>query len=119
VALLLVLGSVQLGVWGSEAYAVRQAAVAGARAATGTGGSAAVAAGVALATLRPALVGAAAGSWCPGAAAPPPPVWVCVTFSPTSVEVRISGSVPGLVPLPPSGGLPVAADVVMAREVFQ
>ena len=120
VALLLVLGSVQLAVWSSEAFAARQAAIAGARAASGLSGSASLAASVALTALRPALVGVTAAPWCPGGPPPRPKVWVCVTLAPTSVEVKVSGRVPPLVPLLPlAAGLPIFADVVLAREVFQ
>jgi hypothetical protein len=120
VALLLVLASVQLAVWGSQAYAVRQAALAGARAGSGAGGSAAIAQAVALASLRPSLVGVAGTPWCAGGGTPPPRLWVCAIFTSSRVEVRIGGSVPALVPLLPGArGLPVSADVSLAREIFR
>ena len=50
----------------------------------------------------------------------PPAVWVCAVLSTAHVEVRVGGAVPALVPLlPGGGGLPVAADVGLAREVFR
>ena len=120
VALLLVLGSVQLAIWGSEAFAAKQAALAGARAGSAAGGTAELARSVALASLRPVLVGTTAGPWCPSSDAAPPPVWVCVGWSEATVEVRIGGSVPALMPvLPGRGGLPLDADVALARETFR
>ncbi|HEY8812767.1 MAG TPA: TadE/TadG family type IV pilus assembly protein [Candidatus Dormibacteraeota bacterium] len=120
VALLLVVGSVQLAVWGSEAFAAKQAALAGARAGTSAGGTAALARAAAIASLRPVLVGTTAGAWCPSSAGAPPPVWVCVTWSAATVEVRVGGSAPALLPLlPGSGGLPLGADVALARETFR
>ncbi len=120
VALLLVAGSVQLAVWGSEAYSARQAALAGARAGSAADGTAALAESAALRLLQPALVGTSAGAWCPGAAGARPAVWVCAVFSTARIEVRIGGAVPALVPLLPGGGaLPVEADVGLAREVFR
>jgi Flp pilus assembly protein TadG len=120
VALLLVMASVQLSVWASESYAVRQAALVGARAGSAADGSAAIAQEVALEALRPALVGVVAVPWCAVSRTPQPRLWVCVTWSTTAVEVRVGGSVPALAPLLPGGrGLPVAADVTLAREAFQ
>jgi hypothetical protein len=120
VALLLVMASVQLAVWGSEAYAVRQAALAGARAGSGAGGSAAIAQAVALASLRPSLVGVVATPWCATSGAPEPRLWVCGILTASRAEVRIGGSVPGLVPLLPGArGLPVTADVSLDRETFR
>jgi TadE-like protein len=120
VALLLVLGSVQLGVWGSEAFAAKQAALAGARAGSAAGGTPELARSAALASLRPVLVGATAGPWCPSSAEAPPSVWVCVGWSEAIVEVRVGGSVPALLPLlPRAGGLPLDADVALARETFR
>jgi Flp pilus assembly protein TadG len=119
VTLLLVMGAVQLAVWGSEAYSVRQAALAGARAASGVGGTAAVAQSTALAVLRPSLVGVSPTAWCPGLPGHPR-VWVCVRYLSSTSEVRVGGSVPALVPIfPGSGGLPVGADVILPREAFQ
>ena len=120
VALLLVAGSVQLAVWGSEARSARQAAMAGARAGSAADGTGALAESAALRLLRPALVGTSAGPWCPGATQRPPAVWVCTVLSTGHVEVRVGGAVPALVPLlPGGGGLPVAADDGLAREVFR
>jgi Flp pilus assembly protein TadG len=120
VAMLLIAGSVQLAVWGSEAYGARQAALAGARAGIAADATASLAEMVALNSLRSILVGTAASVWCSGSATVRPPVWVCVIWSATTVEVRIGGSVPALLPLLPGArGLPVSADVALAREVFQ
>jgi Flp pilus assembly protein TadG len=119
VALLLIAGSVQLAVWGSETYAAKQAALAGARAGSAADGTAALAQAVALATLRPVLVGTGAGAWCPTSRTARPPVWVCVTWTPTTVEVRVGGTVPAILPLVPGGALPLRADVALGRETFQ
>ncbi len=120
VALLLIVGSVQLAVWGSEAFAARQAALVGARAGSAAGGTAGLARSAALASLRPVLVGATAGAWCPSSGGVAPSVWVCVTWSAAIVEVRVGGSVPALLPLVPGrGGLPLGADVALARETFR
>ena len=120
VALLLVLGSVQLAVWGSGAFAARQAALAGARAGSAVDGTAALARSAALASLRPVLVGTTAEAWCPSYGRTPPSVWVCVTLSAATVEVRVGGSIPTLLPLlPGGGGLPLDADVALPREMFR
>lgn len=119
VTLLLVVGAVQLAVWGSEAYAVRESALAGARAASGVGGGPAIAEEAALSTLRPSLVGVSASAWCPGLPGHPR-LWVCVHLFAATIDVQIGGSVPALVPLlPGAGGLPVGADVALPRESFQ
>jgi TadE-like protein len=118
VTLLLVMGAVQLAVWGSEAYAVREAALAGARAGSGVGGGTAIAQTAALAVLRPSMVGVSAVAWCPG---PPrvPRLWVCVRYSASMTDVHVGGTVPALVPLLPwAGGLPVGADVALPGETF-
>jgi hypothetical protein len=120
VAVLLVVGSVQLAVWGSEAFAARQAALAGARAGSAAGGTPQLARSAALASLGPVLVSTNAGAWCPSSVAAPPPVWVCVIWSAATVEVRVGGSAPALLPLlPRAGGLPLGADVSLARETFR
>jgi Flp pilus assembly protein TadG len=120
VALLLVLGSVQLAVWGSAAFAAKQAALAGVRAGSAADGTAALARSAALASLRPVLVGTTAQAWCPASGRTPPSVWVCVTSSAATVEVRVGGSIPSLLPLlPGAGGLPLDADVALARETFR
>ncbi|MGH7903701.1 MAG: TadE/TadG family type IV pilus assembly protein [Candidatus Dormibacteraceae bacterium] len=117
-ALALIFGCVQLGVWSAEAQAAREAALAGVRVGTGATAGPDEAAGVAVAALRPWLVGAAVGRWCPGGAAPPP-VWICARSRGASIEVAIGGQVPALVPLVPGGGLPLRADAVMAKEAFR
>jgi Flp pilus assembly protein TadG len=120
VALLLVAGSVQLALWGSQAYAAKQAALAGARAGSAVGGSASIAGAVALASLEPVLPGTAASTWCPASPARQPQVWVCVTWSAAVVEVRVSGWVPAILPFLSGGrGLPLNADVALAREAFR
>jgi hypothetical protein len=120
VALLLIVGSVQLAVWGSEAFAAKQAALAGARAGIAADGSIGLARSAALASLRPVLVGATAAAWCPSSGGARPSVWVCVTWSVMRVEVRVGGSVPALLPLlPGAGGLPLGADVTLERETFR
>ena len=120
VILLLVAGTVQLAVWGSQGFAAKQAALAGARAGSAADGSAALAESVALASLRPVLVGTAASAWCPSTPGQAPPVWVCVTLSAKSVEVRVGGSVPAILPaVAGGGGLPLNADVALVREVFR
>ena len=119
VTLLLVMGAVQLAVWGSEAYAVRQAALAGARAGSGVGGGTAIARAAALAVLQPSLVGVSATAWCPGLPGHPR-LWVCVRYFSSTAEVQIHGTVPALVPLlPGSDGLPVGADVALRLETFR
>ena len=120
VALLLIAGSVQLAVWGSQAYAAKQAALAGARAGSAADGTAALTESVTLASLRPVLVGTRASAWCPASRGPSPPVWVCVSWSGTAVEVRVGGSVPAILPFVSDGrGLPLNADVVLVRETFR
>jgi hypothetical protein len=119
IVLILVLGSVQLGVWAAEAHSVRAAALAGAQSGSTRSGTADTAAEVALSILRPSLVGAEAARWCPEAAGPPPaPVWVCASSSGLEVRVRIGGTVPPVVPMLFVSGLPLGADVRLQREAF-
>ena len=118
VALLLVLGSVELAVWGAEAYAVRSAALAGARAASVGGATPDMAARLAQRSLAPSLIGAAAILWCPGAPNQPAGVWICAWDEGPDTEVDIGGSVPALVPMVMSAGLPVHAHVVVQKETF-
>src|SRR5260221_10680992 len=119
VTLLLVAGSVQLAVWGSEAFAAKRAALAGARAGSAADGSAELARAAALGSLRPVLVGTTAGAWCPSSGGAAPPVWVCATETAATVEVRVGGSGPALLPLLPGNrGLPLDAEAVLAREAF-
>jgi len=118
VALLLVAGTIQLAVWGSEAFAAHQAALAGARAGSVAGGSAEVAEAAALAVLRPVLVGTSASGGCATGARTQSRVWVCVLSRSSAFEVVVGGSVPPLIPLVPGGSLPIGADVTLAREVF-
>jgi hypothetical protein len=118
VALLLVLACVELSVWGAEAYAVRSAALAGARAASVAGANVDVAARLAQRSLTPSLVGASASLWCPGTQAPPGGVWICATDLGSAIEVDVGGSVPALVPMVMSGGLPVHARAIVPKEAF-
>ncbi|MEO8744909.1 MAG: TadE family protein [Candidatus Dormiibacterota bacterium] len=118
VALLLVLGCVELSVWGSESFAARSAALAGARAASVAGSDPQVAVIVTLRALGPSLVGARAGPWCPGQGGTPPSVWVCATDLGGSVQVDVGGSVPSLVPVVPGRDLPLRAHVVLKKEIF-
>ena len=118
VALLLVLGSVELAVWGAESFAVRAAALAGARAASVAGGGPQAAVAVTLRALTPSLIGAQAASWCPGQIGQRPAVWVCASELGSAVQVDVGGSGPTLVPIGPEGGLPLHAHVVLQKEAF-
>jgi hypothetical protein len=118
VALSLVLGCVEIAVWGAEAFAARSAALAGARAASVAGAPPSVGSVVALHALEPSLVGASAAPWCPGQAGARPEIWVCARDLGPTVEVSIGGTVPALVPLVAGGGLPLRAHVVLQKEMF-
>ena len=118
IALLLVYGAVETAVYGSETFAARSAALAGARAGAVTGGGPAIAAEVALRTLSPSLVGVTPSAGCPGDSRLLPAVWVCARDLGSSVQVDIGGTVPALVPLVHEGGLPLRAHVVVQKEVF-
>jgi hypothetical protein len=117
VALLLVLGCVQLAIWGTEAFAARSAALAGARAATVAGARPGIAAVVVVRALGPSLPGTVVSAWCPGQGGGTPDVWVCANEMSASVEVTVGGSVSSLVPILPSG-LPLRAHVVLQKESF-
>lgn len=118
VALLLVLGCVELAVWGAESFAARSAALAGARAASVAGSDPRAAAAVTMRVLSPSLVGARARAWCPGQGGDPPPVWVCATDLGSAVQVDVGGSVPSLVPIGQKDGLPLHAHVVLQKVTF-
>jgi len=118
VALLLVLGGVELAVWGAESFAARSAALAGARAASVAGSNPRIAALVTIRALSPSLVGVQAGIWCPGQGGASPPVWVCATDLGPAVQVDVGGSVPALVPVGPGQGLPLHAHVAIQKEAF-
>lgn len=118
VALLLVYGAVETAVWGSETFAARAAALAGARAGAVVGADPAIAAEVALHTLSPGLVGVTPSAGCPDGPGPLPVVWVCARDLGSAVQVDIGGTVPALVPLVHDGGLPLHAHVVVQKEVF-
>jgi hypothetical protein len=118
VALLLVLGCVELAVWGTESSAARSAALAGARAASVAGADPRVGEQVTVHALSPSLAGAAPVAWCPGDTTPPAAVWVCVYDHGLTVEVVVGGVVPALVPLLGSQGLPLHADVILQKERF-
>jgi hypothetical protein len=117
IALLLVLGCVELAVWGTESYSARNAALAGARAASAAGSDPSVGEKVALRALAPSLAGVSPVEWCPGAN-PPRGVWVCAYDHGSTMEVVVGGMVPALVPLLGSEGLPLHADVVLEKERF-
>lgn len=118
VALLLMLGCVELAVWGAESFAARSAALAGARAASVAGSSPQVAEMVAVRVLSPSLVGVSAHAWCPGQEGPAPVVWVCATEQGSSVQVDVGGSVPALVPVGFEDGLPLHAHAEIHKEAF-
>ena len=123
VALLLVLGCVQLGLYSVEAYSARAAAMVGARAGAARGGTEAGATAATLAALNPSLVGIRAKPFCRNQSGPrapvPPPLWVCTVYSAHTVTVEVGGRVPALVPLLDfQPWLPVAAHAVLATEVF-
>jgi hypothetical protein len=117
-ALLLVLGCVELAVWGAESFAARSAALAGARAASVAGSNPRIAALVTIRALSPSLVGVQPGVWCPGQGEAPPHVWVCATDLGLVVQVDVGGSVPALVPVGPGQGLPLHAHVAIPKEMF-
>lgn len=117
-ALLLVLGCVELAVWDAEAFTARSAALAGARAASVVGSDPDIAVGVALRVLAPSLVGVKATAWCPGQSGSAPQVWVCAIDTGAAVEVDVGGSLPSLVPLLSGGRLPIRARAVVKKEVF-
>lgn len=118
VALLLMLGCVELAVWGAESFAARAAALAGARAASVPGSSPRIAEIVTMRVLAPSLVGVHAGAWCPGQEGPAPVVWVCATEQDSSVQVDVGGSVPALVPAGFEDGLPLHAHAEIHKEAF-
>ena len=118
VALLLVLGCVELALWDAESSTARSAALAGARAASVVGSEPNIAAGVALRVLAPSLVGVRPIAWCPGQPGRAPEVWVCAVDLGATVQVEIGGSVPSLVPLLPGGRFPIRARAVVRKEVF-
>ncbi len=115
VALLLVLGAVQVTLWASEAFAARAAILAGARAASVAGSSPDVAAKVAVRVLQPAIFGTSVRASC--AHRPASDLEVCARDLGDAVEVDVDGTVPALVPLI-AGGLPVDARVVLQKELF-
>jgi hypothetical protein len=117
-ALLVVLGSVELAVWSVEAYAARAAALAGARAGSIAGASPTTAVIVALRALNPSLVGVTAAPWCPGQPPPVPAVWICTKDLGAAVEVVVGGTAPAPVPLSGGSGLPLHADVTLQKEAF-
>ena len=118
VTLLLVLVCVQLGVFAAEAQAAREAALVGARSGTALGSGPAASAALAVDALRPWVIGAEVGAWCPGKP-DQPQVWVCGQGTGDWVDVSIGGRVPALVPLLPGGGIPLAADVRLDTERFR
>lgn len=119
IALLLTLGCVEFSVWSAEAYDVRAAALAGARAGSVAGGDETVASRVALRVLEPSLVGTTAAVWCPGQAGTRPDVWVCARDAGQRFEVTIGGMAPAIVPLVAGTGLPLTAHAVVQKETFR
>jgi hypothetical protein len=118
IALLLALGTVETAVWGSETAAARSAALAGARAAAGRGGTPALAVDVTQRILAPSLVGVVTVAWCPGEPQASPELWVCASDLGDAIQVEIGGTVPAVVPLAGRDGLPLHARVVVQKEVF-
>lgn len=118
IALLLALGTIEAGIWSSETFAAHSAALAGARAAAGAGGTPALAVDVTRRILAPSLVGVATVAWCPGASQNAPALWVCASDLGDAVEVEVRGTVPALVPLIGTAGLPLHARSVVQKEVF-
>jgi hypothetical protein len=118
IVLLLVLGTVEMAVWASEAAAARDAALAGARAGSVVGAGADVATRVTVRVMSASLVGVSASAWCPTGARPAPALWVCSIDRGDVLQVDVGGSVPSLVPLVPGRGLPVRAHVVLNKEMF-
>jgi TadE-like protein len=118
IVLLIVLGTVEMAVWASEAAAARDAALAGARAGTVAGASEDVATRVTLRVMSASLVGVRASAWCPPGTKPAPAVWVCAIDHGEVMQVDVGGAVPSLVPLVPGQGLPVRAHVVLNKEKF-
>lgn len=116
VALVLLLGGVQVALWASESFAARAAILAGARAGTVAGAQADVAAKVAVRALRPAVFGTFVTASC--ASPSGSGLVVCARDVGNSVEVEVAGTVPALMPLAPARGLPVRARVVLQRETF-
>jgi len=118
IALLLALGTVETAVWASETFAARSAALAGARAAAGAGGTPEVAVEVTRHVLSPSLVGVSASAWCPGESHSSPALWVCARDLGDAIQVEIGGAVPAIVPLVREDGLPLHAQVVVQKETF-
>ena len=115
VALLLVLGAVQITLWATESFAARAAILAGARAATVGGSSPDVAAKVAVRVLQPAIFGTSVRASCARATAAD--LRICARDLGDAVEVDVDGTVPALVPLI-AGGLPIDGQVILQKELF-
>ena len=118
IALLVVLAAVQVAVWGTESYAARSAALAGARVGSVVGGTPSSASSTTVRALAPSLIAVAPAAWCPGQSSSAPQVWVCATDLGTAMQVDVGGSVPGLVPLVPGTALALHAHVVMQKEAY-
>ena len=115
--LALVYACIQLAIWGAEEHAAHSAALAGVRAGSAANGDAGTAAEIAVAVLRPSLVGASLAVSCADADVREPGAFVCARELTGAVDVTIAGSVPALVPLMGSG-LPISAHAVIAKEAF-
>ena len=118
IALLLVLGAVEITVWGSEAFVAQSAALAGARAAAVAGATPAVAVEVARRTLSPSLVGVTSSGWCPGESRTPAAIWICASDLGSAIDVEVGGTAPAIVPFVNQSGLPLHAHVVIQKEAF-
>ena len=119
VVLLVVLGAIQLAVYGVEVYAARDSALIGARVGSESGSGSGPAAAAAIEALTPSLMETSAARWCPGDSSAQPQVWVCAQDRGASLEVSVGGSVPAIVPVPVAAALPLRADATVAKETFE
>lgn len=118
VALLLVLGGVEVALWASESLAARAAVLAGARAATVAGASPDTATVITIRALQPSVFGAKVVASCDRGGADAE-LRVCAHDLGSQVDVSIDGSVPSLAPLVSGRGLPISAHVVVRKELFE
>ncbi len=117
VALLLVLGTVELALWASETFAARSAALAGARAASVAGSNPSAGELVAAQSLGATVFGARVVRSCPAGPAGPS-VRVCARDLGAAVEVDVDGALPSLIPIVAGAALPIHAHVVIEKETF-
>lgn len=118
VALLIVLGAVEISLWASESFAARDAALAAARAEAVAGGSPAAASRIAISDLQAGVFGAPVIASC-NRALGGEGIEVCVRDLGPEVDVAIDGSVPSLVPLAAGHALPISAHAVVRKEVYE